>query len=246
MKRLSNLFKRGIAALVSLSLVLSQTAWAVEQVVYYHSDALGSPVAATDANGQLLWREAYQPYGQRLRHEDLGTENLWFTGKFEEADVGLVYFGARWYDPVAGRFVEMDPVDVDPANIHTFNRYAYAFNNPYAYVDADGDIPLMLLIPVALKVADFALTAYDTYQAYQEEGATGAARELTLSAATGIVPGGKVLSKAGRAVGKTLAKGGVGPVLKGKEGVDIVRTRLEKAGYAVKGSEITLDTRLNT
>jgi len=37
-----------------------------EEVIYYHLDALGSPVAATDVNGDLLWRETYSPYGSRL------------------------------------------------------------------------------------------------------------------------------------------------------------------------------------
>jgi hypothetical protein len=36
------------------------------------------------------------------------------------------------------RFVGVDPAPVDPSNIHTFNRYAYANNNPYKFIDPDG------------------------------------------------------------------------------------------------------------
>jgi uncharacterized protein RhaS with RHS repeats len=43
---------------------------------------------------------------------------------------------ARYYDPVIGRFYSNDPVGF--TNIHTFNRYGYANNNPYKYVDPDG------------------------------------------------------------------------------------------------------------
>jgi hypothetical protein len=32
----------------------------------------------------------------------------------------------------------MDPAGFDPDNIHSFGRYAYANDNPYAYVDPDG------------------------------------------------------------------------------------------------------------
>ncbi|WP_413889574.1 RHS repeat-associated core domain-containing protein [Candidatus Aalborgicola defluviihabitans] len=49
---------------------------------------------------------------------------------------------ARYYDPVLGRFMGVDPATVDPGNVHSFNRYAYANNNPYKYVDPDGHSPI--------------------------------------------------------------------------------------------------------
>lgn len=39
---------------------------------------------------------------------------------------------ARYYDPVIGRFYSNDPQGF--TNVHNFNRYAYANNNPYKYV----------------------------------------------------------------------------------------------------------------
>ncbi|SES64345.1 colicin E5-related ribonuclease [Thalassotalea agarivorans] len=50
---------------------------------------------------------------------------------------------ARYYDPVIGRFYSNDPVDTvshlfTPNGIQGFNRYAYANNNPYKYIDPDG------------------------------------------------------------------------------------------------------------
>jgi uncharacterized protein RhaS with RHS repeats len=47
-----------------------------------------------------------------------------------------IYMQARYYDPVIGRFYSNDPVGF--TNVHTFNRYAYANNNPYKYIDPDG------------------------------------------------------------------------------------------------------------
>ena len=121
-----------------LILVMMCTVNAVETITYYHNDALGSPVAATDESGNLLWREAYLPYGERLQKQDNNTNDTWFTGKQEDKATGLSYFGARWYDPVLGRFTGIDPVGFQENNIHSFNRYAYANNNPYKYVDPDG------------------------------------------------------------------------------------------------------------
>jgi len=116
----------------------TQLVSAVETVTYYHNDALGSPVAATDSNGAILWKEDYHPYGSRIRKQNSDTNQAWYTGKHHESDIDLSYFGARWYDPNIGRFMAIDPVGFKEGNIHSHNRYAYANNNPYVFVDPDG------------------------------------------------------------------------------------------------------------
>tara|TARA_R110002167_G_scaffold137654_1_gene324708 strand:+ start:229 stop:804 length:576 start_codon:yes stop_codon:yes gene_type:complete len=50
---------------------------------------------------------------------------------------------ARYYDPVIGRFYSNDPVGM--TDIHTFNRYAYANNNPYKYTDPDGEAAQLVI-----------------------------------------------------------------------------------------------------
>jgi len=137
--------------LVLLSLWWVGTASAADRVEYYHTDALGSVVAATDESGAVLWREAYQPFGERIDNEVSSKDNTpFYTGKPHDDDTGLSYFGARYYDPFVGRFLGTDPVDVDPNNLHSFNRYAYANNNPYTFIDPDGKFPF---IPIAIFVA---------------------------------------------------------------------------------------------
>jgi RHS repeat-associated protein len=139
---------------VCLVAFTSLNAPALERVTYYHNDALGSPVAATDSSGNLLWREEYEPYGERILREDGGTNSLWFTGTQEEEAFGISYFGARWYDPGIGRFMGVDPIGFNSDDIQSFNRYAYADNNPYVYVDPDGKLPIApLIIFVAKEVA---------------------------------------------------------------------------------------------
>jgi len=46
---------------------------------------------------------------------------------------------ARYYDPVIGRFYSNDPIGF--RGVHSFNRYAYANNNPYKYTDPTGMCP---------------------------------------------------------------------------------------------------------
>jgi RHS repeat-associated protein len=49
-----------------------------------------------------------------------------------------IYMQARFYDPQVGRFLSTDPVHFSDQSPFTFNRYAYANNNPYRYTDPDG------------------------------------------------------------------------------------------------------------
>jgi RHS repeat-associated protein len=103
---------------------------------YSHTDVLGSPVAYSGAGGQVLQRTRYEPYGATAA----GTEpqGIGFTGHVNDPDTGLVYMQQRYYDPLAGRFLSVDPVTTDAKTGGHFNRYVYAENNPYKYVDPDG------------------------------------------------------------------------------------------------------------
>jgi RHS repeat-associated protein len=63
-----------------------------------------------------------------------------FTGKERDAESGLDNFGARYDASSVGRFMTPDPLMAsakvwDP---QTWNRYAYALNNPLKYVDPTG------------------------------------------------------------------------------------------------------------
>jgi RHS repeat-associated protein len=104
-------------------------------VTYIYTDGLGSPVARTDASGTVISRTRYEPYG----YVASGVQpTIGFTGHVNDVDTGLTYMQQRYYDPVAGRFLSIDPVTTDANTGSSFNRYAYAKNNPYVYVDPDG------------------------------------------------------------------------------------------------------------
>jgi RHS repeat-associated protein len=109
-------------------------------ITYLHNDFAGSVIAATDANGAVLWKEDYRPYGERIVNDPAAdTNRQFFTGKPFDKDIGLSYMGARYYDPAVGRFMGVDAAGFSEGNVHSFNRFAYANNNPYRFVDPDGD-----------------------------------------------------------------------------------------------------------
>jgi RHS repeat-associated protein len=52
-----------------------------------------------------------------------------------------LYMQQRYYEPLAGRFLSVDPVTTDANTGGSFNRYDYANNSPYRYTDPDGRDP---------------------------------------------------------------------------------------------------------
>jgi RHS repeat-associated protein len=126
------------------------TASAQTTITYFHSDISGSPMVATNAAGNVVWKASYKPYGDRVPDEFPTTNTnasnkIGYAGSPFDAGTGLSYMGARYYDPVIGRFMGIDPVGFQEGNIHSFNRYAYANNNPYRYIDRDGRSPEQVL-----------------------------------------------------------------------------------------------------
>lgn len=123
----------------------------VAKVQYYHPDHLGSSSLATDGSGTVVEEIQYYPFG-RLRHEErLGLESEYkYTDKELDKDTGLMYYEARYYDAVIGRFLSVDPlfVEVDGVgeervkgllgNPLKENLYAYVKNSPINYIDKLG------------------------------------------------------------------------------------------------------------
>ena len=155
-----------LTTLLSMLMVLlsCSSAQAGVEITYFYTDLLGSPVVATDQNGVERWYRDREPYGTRreggsLSGDELDVDeySLQYTGQSEDYETGLTYHGARYYNSDVGRFYAMDPVGVIPDRTHSFNRYAYANNNPYLYIDPDGRLGIAA-VAVGIAVA-FALEA---------------------------------------------------------------------------------------
>jgi RHS repeat-associated protein len=138
---LSLAFAVALASMPSAALAQSSQ----DTIIYYHTDAIGSVRAITDANGGLLARYDFEPFGVQCGAAcGTGTppETIQFAGTERDADTALDYFGARYYEDVSGRFTTVDPVMLLERNIadpQSWNRYVYARNNPLRYLDPNGE-----------------------------------------------------------------------------------------------------------
>jgi RHS repeat-associated protein len=131
-------------------------------VRYYHGDHLDSTRVVTDAAGFVLERIAYKPYGDGDSPPTNGTRYR-YTSKERDAETGLYFYGARYYDPRLGRFISPDPPQMRPGEPSSLNRYAYVNNNPVRFNDPSGNegedpqVPLSpsdYKMPTASEVAD--------------------------------------------------------------------------------------------
>lgn len=151
---IANRIARRLASLATAALLLlSASTVEAQTVIYYHTDALGSPVATTNAAGAVIERTEYEPYGQVLNGPV--KDGPGYTGHVSDAQTGLSYMQQRYYDPLIGRFLSIDPVSADTKTAWNFNRYNYAANNPYKFKDPDGRI--------IDTIADVVFIGYDIY-----------------------------------------------------------------------------------
>jgi len=132
MKRLKTLLN-----IASLWLLLGGLSHA-GTVHYYYTDPQGTPLVKTDASGNVIARYDYAPYGATVASLGAAPNGPGYTGHVNDPESGLVYMQARYYDPALGRFLSIDPVAPSAGNGFSFNRYAYAANNPIEHTDPDG------------------------------------------------------------------------------------------------------------
>lgn len=171
-------------------------------------DHLGSTAIVIDRDtSELVERGTYTAYGgtesnYRPERWNAFREDYRFTGKEEDIEVGLQYFGKRYFSPQLARWVSPDPLSLNGL-AGDANVYAYVHGRTFATADPDGQCELicMMLIGAAVSVAITAGTRYLNNQPVTWQivgiaaiaGATGGAFAFaaaplgaTLATATGI------------------------------------------------------------
>lgn len=113
-----------------------------EGIRHFHPDHLGTPNPITTGNGGLGSFHFYHAFGEEVTNPDSDNIPLKFTGHERDQDLKndpLDYMHARYYSPLMGKFLSVDPAKSWKLKIpQSWNRYAYVLNNPVKFIDPDG------------------------------------------------------------------------------------------------------------
>jgi RHS repeat-associated protein len=93
---------------------------------YYLADRLGSVTSLTDSKGNLVSTYQYDSFGKLTGSTGSISNPFLYTGRELDAETGLYFYRARYYDPNLGRFISEDPIRFDAGT----NFYIYVQNNP--------------------------------------------------------------------------------------------------------------------
>ncbi len=131
---------------------------------YLHYDHLGSLLALTNTDGDVLKRVTYDSFGNIIKDTKTSFSILGFAGGLYDTDTGLIRFGYRDYDPETGRWTSKDPISFDGGDA---NLYAYCGGDPVNWVDVEG-----LVVPFAIPLIYYTIPpligAYIYWQAQND------------------------------------------------------------------------------
>jgi RHS repeat-associated protein len=106
------------------------------QAVYFLEGPLSSTQWVVDGSGSTRSRYGYTAFG--VPTVDDRATPFQYAGEAWDAEAGLLYLRARYYDPTLGRFITADPIQGNPLTPATFNQYVYANSDPVNNIDPRG------------------------------------------------------------------------------------------------------------
>jgi RHS repeat-associated protein len=102
---------------------------------FYQADGLGSITSLSTTAGTLSDSFVYDSFGNVTSSTGTFAQPFRYTGREWDAETGLYYYRARYFDPSAGRFLSEDPIRFQGGA----NFYRYTHNSPLNWIDPSGD-----------------------------------------------------------------------------------------------------------
>jgi len=100
--------------------------------LFYLHDQIGSTRLLVNSSGAVQASYTYDAYGNVMGHTGTVANPLGYDGQFNDAESGLIYLRARYYDPATAQFLVVDPARAD------INPYGYARQDPLNRFDPTG------------------------------------------------------------------------------------------------------------
>ena len=79
-------------------------------VLFHQTDQLGTTRLLTDSAGVVRGSFSYDAYGNSVGSTGSHSTPLSYAGQYRDAESGLIYLRARYYDPTTGQFLSRDPL----------------------------------------------------------------------------------------------------------------------------------------
>ena len=170
--------------------------WTPERgIEWLLNDHLGTPLQVLQFNGDEVARLKHDSYGNVLEISGASSQSaagLGGTGRDIDADTGLQWHRARWYDPDTGRFLSEDPWGFKGRDS---NLYRYAANQPTKFRDPTGHVSaieyrvleIMAYVSEGLAYCDLAKDVYQLW-AYVAANVVAALNGNPLPGHSGLAP----------------------------------------------------------
>lgn len=177
---------------------------------YHHGDQLGGTTHVTDSTGQLVTFQSFHPFGSSaLRSGRAASVGYAGSAQAIDSELGLVYFGSRYYAPKLGRWISPDrhigdsaeKMAATPLESSLFN---YAANNPIGRADPSGQSSEAASFDeAAAAVGEGAMVIGGAVLSGAQQAAVDAVRDKVIKA---LVGGPLAAAYAGYEIGKAIAE----------------------------------------
>ena len=119
-----------------------------DQIRYSYDNLIGSSGVEVNGDGNVISREEYYPYGATAiltarSAVEADYKTVRYSGKERDA-TGLYYYGYRYYQPWAGRWLSADPA----GTVDGLNLFRMVQNDPISGKDADGLFSLNIITAI--------------------------------------------------------------------------------------------------
>ena len=142
---------------------------------YFHKNLQGDVIEIRSAYGSLVARYTYDAWGKVISITNENgldvTDNaahvananpFRYRGYYYDDEIGIYYLQSRYYDPVVGRYISADDIEmINGDNILSHNLYAYVSNNPTNDIDFSGFLSLKSILVYFQKISEVLEKAID-------------------------------------------------------------------------------------